>query len=635
MRQVLAVVLALGAVSADTLTDTLKLRLNQQMEVLAPLQCSNIQQQLCPTGVPTPSVTFSPTVTKVTGETDACCKANYLQCQLQLNQMLYRELATYVIPVEQGNSEEECPLVSSDCTCQLALAAEKSFEFNACPTPPDCCPTCECHGDPHCASFIKTIPSAIWAICDDRSATCVHGPTTCANTMYDGQACAWDGQAGLCKQAPGTKKAQMDMYSKMYRPAFGSNHDLTNFAITLDLTTYGSISTVTIVDGSLTFIFSTSANSCSGTSRFPIYNNVVNVFGLPSGVYVQLQCMSTGNGNNHPRRWDVNFVKDPWFLPTMAAPIPGQSFTGFCPTGKILENKDPATSTCRIVDRQIANYYGCKANAAMGTCKAQFCDKMASKLIFPPQFSGSATKACAAYLNAGDTNFLIAACTVSKLHTGSKADVAECVQDDQCKKCMDDMGDFPEQVNTILSATRELATAAPTTACPPDLVAQGLKRKSLTIGSGLQIEAQNNATLAWTPVFALLDEEITNCGVCGNPLKLTSQTSGALALLAAGTYRIRQGIALDTDQSQKLCTGALGLNATVKFYNPFANGGAVSQTFGNLYNSGSLICSPTVYKKCPLNYQCCVWDKATSRFAWEECMATNHGGAAKYPNCGD
>jgi hypothetical protein len=88
----------------------------------------------------------------ISGVTSSCCKGSYLQCQVQQETQYRRELAFYTLPDPEGQSMGLCPIVEptapEGCTCQQQLRGEPFINFNFCPTPGDCCPDCECHGDP-------------------------------------------------------------------------------------------------------------------------------------------------------------------------------------------------------------------------------------------------------------------------------------------------------------------------------------------------------------------------------------------------------------------------------------------------------------------------------------------------------
>ncbi|KAH9258081.1 hypothetical protein BASA82_000573 [Batrachochytrium salamandrivorans] len=606
--------------------------------VLDLMDCSDMADQLCPNSQPAPEVEFSALGGELVATSTPCCKANYLQCQNQIGQAACKVLATYTLTPGQGNSEVVCPIVQPECTCQQALALERSMSLKFCPESPVCCPTCECHGDPHCTSFDRKAPTAVWAVCDDRDKSCIHKASTCAKTTYNGQKCVWAplaGSSGECHRPADSPTPIMNMYTKQYKSYFNSTDTvLHTFTINLALSSYGVISTVTIKDAGVTAVFSVnSAGKCAtSSSAYPISTTgAVYIKNLPSGVWIQLQCVD--NAPKTPQRWDVVFVKDPWHVLGAQSHNPLLTFGGYCPTNLIPENTGGNPGGCSIMDRQVTMYYGCSAATALGTCKAQFCKKYANYFAFPSGTAGNTQQAkCVAYTTVeGSSNLLYAACALNTLPAGA-INPDNCLEDYNCKVCVDMINDFPDQIATALNAPVVVPSMAPTIACPGNLVAVGLNRKSLSaFQSGVQIDFNNNGV--WTGVFALLDEEIAACGGCGNVLFVNGSVSSNLPLLNYGQYQIRQCFGLDTDPLQPLCTGPPGYNATVRYSNPLAVA-SVSRTLGTLFKQGGLVCSSKLYPKCPLDYQCCIWDRATQTVAWELCMDTYHGGSTVYTQCG-
>jgi len=209
-------------------------------------------------------------------------------------------------------------------------------------------------------------------------------------------------------------------------------------------------------------------------------------------------------------------------------------------------------------------------------------------------------------------------------------DPATCKNDPDCSKCADDIMDFPDEIATILSPTPISPTAAPTTKCPPNLLSIGLNRQKLsTVQSGIQIEFLNQQTFAWTSVFALLDDEIAACGGCHNTLSVNGSVPANQVLITPGLYRIKQCSGYDNDPTQDLCDGAPGYNSTVTFSNP-SKGVSASKPYGSLFADQQLVCSSTKYPGCPLNFQCCIWDKQTEYQAWSDCINGYPGGVNTY-----
>ncbi|KAH9262387.1 hypothetical protein BASA82_000572 [Batrachochytrium salamandrivorans] len=372
-----------------------------------------------------------------------------------------------------------------------------------------------------------------------------------------------------------------------------------------------------------------------GTASYPLNSaGFVFIKNLPSGVWLQFQCIATGPGL--PHRWDVNFVKDPWFVPAQLANGAPISFAGYCATGVIEESGargEEAIGDCRIMDRQVSTFYGCSPNIPIANCKAQFCKKYANRFTFPG-LTGTQQAKCVAYATSTAVfkNFIQLACSMSKL-TGVPIDPNTCTANYDCRVCMDAVTDFPDQIADVLGAGPTVTTVAPTAPCLGNLSIVGVKRKLLTgFQSGVQIDFNNNGV--WTGVFALLDEEIAACGGCNNELYINGSLSDNAGLVSPGQYRIRQSFGVSRDPTtENLCTGPPGYNATLVYANP-STSVSVSAPFGKLFGSKVLVCSTTAYPKCPLNNQCCVWDRLTQKSAWEDCMVAAGNNPASYPKCG-
>ncbi|KAH9258082.1 hypothetical protein BASA81_003645 [Batrachochytrium salamandrivorans] len=600
------------------------------------VDCSDVQNQFCPNSFPPPNVVFPPESGQASSTSLACCKTNFLQCQNQLGTSLCRTLFTYTISPPQGNSETVCPVVPTDCTCQQGLAAAAYMGIRLCPTPPVCCPTCECHGDPHCTSFDTNAPSAVWAVCDDRGKSCLHTAKGCSNTTYGGKACVWSaslGTSGECIRAPNTPVPVMNMYTKHYKSYFNSqDNTLYTLSIDVGLALYGVINQVNITDAGVFAVFSiNAAGKCQGTAAYPLSSSgLINIRDLPSNVVVQLKCVN--NAPKTPQRWDITYVRDPWYVPEQIAANP-TGFAGYCTTNLIPENTGGNPGGCSIMDRQVSMYYGCNVAFPISICKAQFCTRFANRLAFPGA-TGTLQAKCNAFAGgttaSGVSNFVQAACSLNTL-SPIPVDPSLCLKNYDCKVCVDMIYDFPDQVAQAVNAPVVVPTPAPTITCPGNLVPIGLNRKSLsTFQSGVQIDFNNNGV--WTGVFALLDDEIAACGGCENLLFVNGSVSSNLPLLNPGQYRVSQCTGLDTDSQQALCTGPPGYNATVTYSNLLSES-TVSQTFGSLFDAGDLVCAPSKYPNCPVNYQCCIWSRSQQPVAWQLCMDSHHNGANAYPNC--
>ncbi|KAH9254875.1 hypothetical protein BASA81_007125 [Batrachochytrium salamandrivorans] len=599
------------------------------------VDCSAVDSQICPNPLPPPNVVFPAPAGTVSGTSLGCCKTNYLQCQNQLGTSLCKTLAQYTITPGQGNSEDVCTATTPPCTCQQALAAERSLTLRFCPTPPVCCPTCECHGDPHCSSFDRSKAGAVWAVCDDRGSTCLHQNSTCQQTMYAGLPCVWTpvlNGYSECLRDPSSPIPVMTMYTKQYKSYFNSSDNTVyTFSLELTLTVYGSISVIRVTDAGVTNTFYVNPQGdCMGTASYPLNSaGMIFIKNLPSGVWMQFQCMATGP--KLPSRWDVNFVKDPWFVPAQLSNPPPISFAGYCATGVIAENSGGNPGGCRIMDRQVSMYYGCNINTPIASCKAQFCKKYSSRFVFPG-LAGSVYKQCVTYTTSAinPTNFVQTACAMSKL-MGAHINPDLCSLDYDCRVCMDAVADFPDQINQVLGSGPMVTTVAPTAPCVRNIVSVGVSRKTLSaFQSGVQIDFNNNGV--WTGVFALLDAEIASCGGCNNVLFVNGSIPENQALLNPGQYRIRQCFGVNTDPQQALCDGPPGYNATVIYLNP-VSGGAVSTPLGELYSEKKMVCSPEAYPKCPLAYQCCIWDRTAQAVAWTQCMLASKNNPLAYPDC--
>jgi hypothetical protein len=287
-----------------------------------------------------------------------------------------------------------------------------------------------------------------------------------------------------------------------------------------------------------------------------------------------------------------------------------------------------------------SQFNGCKDNQNIDVCKTQWCNLNYKKLLLDGTTDASKKSACNAFVKdkKNTNNFIIAVCTVAPSVAGGvlPADPRLCLDDSDCRSCVDNVKDYPDEIGTTLNGASAKATLAPTTNCKYDLVAQGLQRKNLgTFQSGIQIDFFNTNSNSWTPVFALFDEEIAACGGCKNSIYVNGSIPENNVLMAPGKYRVKQCNGLDTDPKQDLCQAALAYNTSVWYANPM-DGGAVSTPLGVLFEDGDLVCARSKYPACPPEYSCCNWDVSTQKLAWQSCMVSKYGAdyAKKYPNCG-
>lgn len=108
---------------------------------------------------------------------------------------------------------------------------------------------------------------------------------------------------------------------------------------------------------------------------------------------------------------------------------------------------------CRHVDRQLSTFYNCPIKSSIDMCKNRFCDRQGSKLNFELGGSKKENKEqCVAFVSdeVEINNYLIAACTLSKLHP---ANPTKCLEDQACRKCVDDVTDFPDELVSFICFT--------------------------------------------------------------------------------------------------------------------------------------------------------------------------------------
>jgi hypothetical protein len=597
----------------------------------------------CPIS-PIPNKVFDPEGGVAGSLAGSCCPAKYTQCQVQDKKAYCRGLLTYTIPEATGESQELCPSTTPNCTCQKFLSGEKFLRLNFCPSTTPCCPICECHGDPHCRSFDGD--NAIWATCDDRDTNCVHSAPTCMSTTYGGQPCRWigqkPGQMAYCARADGTSVPTMTMYKKTYKKYFDpADNKFYDYSLQLSLGTYGSIIKIVMTDTAKSaspFVWEiTPAGNCLDNPTYPFNSKgVAHVTGLPSGVDMTLHCITGGGRSPTSSRFDIEFVEDPWFGGDRP---PGDTFGGFCASGVITESiGEQGKGGCNNVDRQLTKYFGCHPNSNVNTCKTNWCNDNYFKLDYaafaaPGTFTSVAQKkkACSVFVNNGGNPkaFLQTVCATSPAYAGGTypQDPTTCESEVQCKTCMDNIMDFPDEIATILAD--KAPSLPPKKNCNPNLLAVGLNRKVLGLSqSGVQIDYSLNGV--WTPIFALFDIELAQCdckAIIANGTIPANQV-----LMKPGNYRIKQCNGLNTSPTQEMCVSSPAYNTTVTYINPF-DGAAISTPYGELVEQNKLICNKAKYPGCAPDYDCCVWE--SSKGGWEACMVSAYGinYANKYPNC--
>lgn len=591
----------------------------------AAVECAGGIDQFCP-ATNAPVVVFSLAAGRANGSTAGCCKGSFLQCQVQDQVQFRRTIVQYVIPGGDDNvnaAVEICPVPDNpDCSCQQILRSEVALELGFCLSSPSCCPECECHGDPHCTSFRRELDT--FAVCDNRDETCTRRNETCGLISWDSAPCVWENNT--CMRSPDTSVPAMDMYSKTYRSYFDPEDDAQHeFKLTLQLGLYGAIGRVVVTDAGTNLTFSVGPKRCDSPAHYPVRNHKVKINDLPSGVQIELTCVQPHTVN---RRWDVTKVVDPWFVQDHSDL---ESFAGFCALGTIPEASAAANlDDCRVLDRQLAAFYSCPFTTPIGQCKRSFCKAHSFHWTLRPRMS------CYQFV-AGTNNFLVAACTLSLLPSRNPL---LCLRDVACRKCVDDILDFPDEMALILRKRPRAAAAASASdpvllTCQADLLRLGLARAVLQPSfSGVEVQFRNLTSAAeedWLPIFALFDSEIGLCGGgCTGPL-LSSGTD-ALALTQPGQYRIVQGVGLDADPSQDVCESAAGINASVAYSNPIIDGDAASTPLGLLWSQALVVCNPSAFPNCPDSYQCCVWPRPGEDAAWANCMA-QYGGPERFPSC--
>jgi len=612
-------------------------RITQQASTI---DCSLGQELFCPLAH-VPTATFPAIGGSLSSDAStACCPAQYTQCQIQDNEQYCRVLMEYTISPSTANDIETCPETTPDCTCQQDLSSERFLKIGLCPETTECCATCTCYGDPHCRSFNAS--TSIWAVCDDRDSNCLHQETICNAQTYDGQSCKWlpNASPAYCSLPPiaGSEVPGFIMYEKTYQNYLNSS-DLTEYSFSLELNigVYGSITKVILTDtgySTTPLIWYIDSNgACKSPSAYAWKNNLVSISNLPSMVEISLACFD--GTSIVAQRIDVDTLLDPWYIVPNPHPVV-ETFGGYCVTTVI----DPLVSgvtvppvVCSLPEKQVALALGCK-NSNLGTCRTVFCTHSYLKLSYVslgnPTTNQEKLAACEAYVSNG--GYLAAVCTATPAIVGGGGpyDPTVCLENESCAYCVNSLIDYPNLAKQILSGQTS-PTSAPTITCP-DLLTTGLARQSLIPETaGVEIDFYDTTTGLWTPIFALLDQEIAACGPCASILVNGSDAS-ALSLLQAGSYRVRQCGALSSSMDQNLCTSAPAYGATVTYLNPF-DGVATSVPYGSLVTQNKMVCNPTVYPNCPANYICCIWEGENP--SWEACMSGYYGSdyAKKYPKC--
>lgn len=486
----------------------------------------------------------------------------------------------------------------------------------------------------------------MWAICDSRDAECVHNYETCGQRTYQGKQCVWNppssNSIAYCSRPDplDSPAPTMVMYRKTYRKYFnpGDSTDY-EFRITLTLGTYGSITRIDMTDtgtSPVTYSWFISGNQCRGNSAFPFNGQgVATISGLASMVSLQLACKAGGGRSPTNGRIDVLKLQDPWWIPNGR---PGE-FGGYCSTGIIAEAAgEPMTGGCNTVDRQLSLYFGCSPRTAINVCKKNWCNDNYFKLSYA-NINPSATtiaqrkNACTAWVNNPNPsqakNFMAATCSVSNAVARGvfPKDPTQCEDDSDCKACMDNVLDFPEEIASIFHG--EPITPPPSKVCG-NLLQIGLARQSLPISaSGVEIDFQAQGTNTWSPVFALLNSEIEQCDCSG--IFVNGTVPANVALVRPGKYRIQQCNGLNTNPNQDMCTSAPAYNASVVFSWP-QGGEIVSKPFGKLYDNSVLVCNRQLSPGCPPDYPCCIWGTLAG---WTGCMVDKYGldYRSKYPTC--
>jgi len=574
-----------------------------------------------------------------------CCQASF-PCSAE-GSSFTRVLGTWKINETSQNFEEQCIVqgnIDDPCSCQKVIElGPQNISFSLCQKEQYCCPTCSCRGDPHCKSFDHKFDN--WIVCDNRDSNCKFKRTndgSCSKVTYQGKPCVFRRDASgksYCQYdnspAANLKAPSMIMYEKKYQ----KNGETRDFSVELRLAVYGSIGSIIVKDGQETmpFVLTYKPVTCtfpaelidSGKLTRSIVGKVEHYVlqNLDSGVKIKFRCAK--GLSELGSRYDVEELTDPEFDPFN----PDPSAKGFCVTSKISELlPEEAVSKCSNFDSIILEtsfFKGVCSRGQFQKCKETWCGMApfdrpnGAQLNF--QILGFQTQAqCTNYVNHPQNdgkNFARALCASS--FNVRLSNPANCEKDENCRECLNDVSDFPDDLGDNLIPPKDLITPAPTTSqrCPTDeqLTQQGLNNPELVFG-GIQIEYKQRATDPFVTIFGLSDESIIHWNACNS--QCGAPFGNNPVFLKPGFYRMVQKIVPPSDK----CAGALGYTATIDFVEQQPPAQILSKPFGPLFSQGSLVCKNTK-KVCPENHNCCIWEFKSVQ--WFECLKS----FGDFPNC--
>ena len=610
-----------------------------------------------------------PIASGVTRTVDGCCSGNFEFCGT--GEARCRVLATYAIqPAALSAADEEVcqPSTEPGCTCQEGLNAAINISMKLCPSTKQCCSSCRCIGDPHCVSFGNE--AASWVVCDVRNAECQLPPPstlskTCSQQTYQGAQCLMRPDLTghtFCQYPLSKPPPTLNMYSRTYVSTTTGLSQV--FNITLQLGVFGSIDTITILDGGSTYKFGFSFKNkvlkCIVPSNLnQISSGKISGNGgtllldkLDSGVLIELQCIVIKH--MWGTRWEVLTLQDD-FLSGLT------NRAGFCQTGIIPESAGSPETECNM-DRTLltqfnlwgyycqgpSSSFGSTAAPSMSSnasdvggvsitlCKQNWCSKPLLSTgtgINWVAANFSSLAACQNFVSVPGDNFLAAVCCVAPgVDWGHPA---TCSTDEACSNCVNDLKDFPIEMVDILKpaavhppASSQAATRAPTSSCDPDsLLTLGLENAAsgaLLVTGGVkllfQAEDETSATLIWQATDAEIEAYTSACGCIDFLLN-----SESITFTSAGNYTIQQCFP-ENEFVMSQCLAAPTYLLEVD-YPTLPTGTDFSIPFGSLVATSSLVCADTT--ECPPNSLCCIW--TYQGLGWSNCLGSL---ATQYPNCG-
>jgi len=337
-------------------------------------------------------------------------------------------------------------------------------------------------------------------------------------------------------------------------------------------------------------------------------------------------------------RWEVPNLKDFEYSPN--SPL----MDGFCKTSEIKEAGNATTSRCSVDKKLLSQFnawgYRCdnkdttpaptsddgSGAGAKGEsttfCKKNWCGKQL--------LNGDPTKnwvalgfnsltQCQTYVSTPGDNFLRAVCAVSP--KVNLVDPTKCDNFGRCKDCMDDIRDFPDEIEDNLRVIIDASGK-----CSPNSLLEEGKANAAhgvpiaTGGIKIWFLGTTPATLIWTATDTTISDWTKNCGCTDFLLDSTDPVFSA-----AGTYRIEQCFPEQSLIPSK-CTGAPAYEVEATWED---NKTPVefSHQFRPLVDAGYLVCDASL--KCPPSSTCCIWPWGGT--VWKDCLGAD---AALFPDCG-